>query len=183
MIDWNALKTEYVSGQMSYKALARARGIPYATLYEHGRIDHWADARRLHTRKTVRKSLDRIGDRQAENLARVDALADELLGKLSQAIDELDLAVTRCREKGEDEAGFTWQKDYEKAEPGGLVDRKGLQQLAASLKDLKEIKALQTELDQLEQEARIQRLKKEARQEEPAPVEVVLGEGLEDFAD
>lgn len=182
MHDWNQLKTEYVTSQISYKALAKKYGVAYATLYEHARIDHWSDARRLHTQNTVRKSLDQIGDRQAENLARVDALADELLQKLSRAIGELDLVVTKHREKGEDEKGCQWQVDYEKAEPGGMVDRKGLRQLAASLKDLKEIKALQSELDKLEQEARIERLKKAAKEEETDRIQVVLGENLEDYS-
>ena len=182
MKDWNLLKTEYVTSQISYKALAQKHGIAYKTLYEHARIDHWSDERRLHTRKTVRKSLDQIGDRQAENLARVDALADELLQKLSRAIGELDMVVTRHREKGEDDQGCQWQVDYEKAEPGGIVDRKGLRQLAASLKDLKEIKALQSELDRLEQEARIERLKKAAREEETDRIQVVLAEDMEEYS-
>ena len=182
MTDWNALKTRYASGTMSYKALAEEYGICYQTLYEHGRMEHWGEARKAHREKTVRKSLDRIGDRQAENLARVDALADELLQKLGRAIDELDLAVTRCREKGEDESGVQWQREFETAEPGGRIDRQGLRQLAASLRDLKEIKALQSELDRLEQEARIERLKKAAADpEDPGTLEVVLQEDLREF--
>ena len=180
MIPWNALKTEYVTTQISFKELAKNHGVSYKTLYEHARIDHWADARRLHTQKTVRKSLDRIGDQQAENLAKVDALADELLQKLGKAIDELEMTVTRYREKGEDEKGNHWQKDYERAEPGGVVDRKGLQQLAASLRDLKQIKALQSELDRLEQEARIERLKKDS-QDPDTGLRVILEGELQEF--
>ena len=181
MTDWNQLKTEYASGQMTYKDLARAHGLNYATLRDHARYDHWADARRMHTSKTVRKSLDIIGDRQAENLARVDALADELLQKLDKAIGELDLAVTRCREKGESEEGTKWEKDYELTEPGGRVDRQGLRQLTASLKDLKEIKALQTELDRLEQEARIERLQKASEDPKPQTLQVLLEGEMSDF--
>lgn len=179
MIAWDALKTEYASGQMSYRQLAQTHGVSYKTLYQHARIDHWADARRLHSQKTVRKSLDKIGDHQAEELARVDGLADELLDKLGKAIDELELTVIRHREKGEDEKGNQWQVDYEKTEPGGMVDRKGLQQLAATLKNLKQIKALQTELDKLEQEARIHRLQQEAREEDGGVRLILEGEALD----
>ena len=174
MTQWDALKTEYATSQISFKELAKKHGVSYQTLYTHARIEHWADARRLHTRNTLRKSMDQIGDRQAQDLARVDALADALLQKLGQAIEELDLSVVRHREKGENQEGTKWQLDYEKREKGGAVDRKGLQQLAASLKDLKQIKALQSELDKLEQEVRIEKLKKESQNEEKGQIQVVL---------
>ena len=183
MTQWDALKTEYATSQISFKELAKKHGVSYKTLYTHARIEHWADARRLHTQRTLHKSMDQIGDRQAQDLARVDQLADALLQKLGQAIEELDLTVTRHREKGEDDKGTKWQLDYEQREKGGAVDRKGLQQLAASLKDLKQIKALQTELDKLEQEIRIEKLKKEAENGAAPEIQVILEGATEGFGD
>ena len=47
---------------------------------------------------------------------------------------------------------------------GGVVDRAGLRQLTAALKDLKEIQMLKSELDRQEQEARIAKLQADAQQ-------------------
>ena len=47
-----------------------------------------------------------------------------------------------------------------------IIDRQGLKQIAAALKDIKEVQMLKSELDRREQEARIAKLQKEAEKEE-----------------
>lgn len=160
MIPWEKLKTEYISTQCSYKDLCEKYGVSYGTLKIHARCDRWVEERQKHLQKTMEKSLDLISDQQAEDLARVDDLADQLLSKLETAIRQLDLTVIHRKESGTEE-NQKWEKSFEETAPGGPVDRQGLRQLAACLKDLKQIKAIQTELENLEQEARIRELQQE----------------------
>ena len=181
MINWEKLKTEYVTGQMRYKDLAEKYKIPYSTLKIHARCDHWVEERENHVKSTMEKSLSLIGDRQAEDLARVDQLADELLTKLQTAVKELDLVVIQHKEKGESQ-DCKWEKSYEETAPGGTVDRQGLKQLAACLKDLKQVKAIQTELEKLEQEGRIQKLQKEAKEDMDREITVTLEGPLSDYS-
>ena len=179
MIEWEKLKTEYVTSQISYKELCQKYGVSYSTLKIHARCDHWVEERERHLKRTMEKSLDKIGDQQAENLAKVDDLADQLLEKLQQAIEELDLTVIHHKEKGEEDCK-TWEKTYDETAPGGAVDRKGLRQLAACLKDLKQIKAIQSELEKLEQEARIEALKHQTSG--PGQITVVMEGKAEDYS-
>lgn len=178
---WEEIKTEYITTQVSYKRLAEKYGLNPGTVATRGRFEHWAEKRREHLQKTVEKSVDKIGDQQAENLIRVDALADQLLDKLGRAIEELDMTVVRHREKEKTEEKETLI-EYEEFKPGGVVDRKALRQLAASLKDLKQVKALQSELDKLEQEARIERLRHQMEQEDSGGITVSLEGDIRDFA-
>ena len=66
-------------------------------------------------------------------------LADKLLIKLEQAIDELDLQVTTHKIKTE-RANTEETTEFRVAVPGGMVDRAGLRQLTGALKEIKIIK-------------------------------------------
>ena len=75
-------------------------------------------------------------DRQ--NLS-VEELADRLLEKLAQAIEELNQEVTARRVKTKDENGTITEQVLEVQE--SIIDRAGLKQLTAVLKELQAIKA------------------------------------------
>ncbi len=181
MVDWEKLKTEYITTRCSYRELSEKYGVSYGTLKIHARCDRWVEEREKHFRRTVEKSLDIIGDRQAEDLAKVDHMADQMLEKLQQAIEELDLAVIQHKEKGESDS-CKWEKTYVETVPGGIVDRQGLQKLAACLKDLKQIKDIQTELEKLEQELKIQKLREEAEGEDAQGVLVTMEKDVVPFS-
>lgn len=74
-------------------------------------------------------------DRQ--NLS-VEILADRLLEKLDQAIDELNLEVTTRKVKIKDEDGETTTEELEITK--SIIDRMGLKQLTSVLKELQTIK-------------------------------------------
>lgn len=69
----------------------------------------------------------------------VEALADRLLEKLAQAIEELNLEVTSKKIKKQDAEGRTTVEVLEVEET--IIDRAGLKQLTAVLKELQAIKA------------------------------------------
>jgi hypothetical protein len=69
----------------------------------------------------------------------VEALADRLLEKLAQAIEELNQEVTARRVRKKDENGNITEEVLEVQE--SIIDRAGLKQLTAVLKELQAIKA------------------------------------------
>ena len=69
----------------------------------------------------------------------VEALADRLLEKLAQAIEELNLEVTTTKVKSKEEDGETVTESLEIKK--SIINRTGLKQLTAVLKELQEIKA------------------------------------------
>ena len=62
------------------------------------------------------------------------------------------------------------------------MDTQGMKHISGVLKDLKEIQMIRSELDIREQEERIEKLRREAQQEQNRePIQVIIGEGLEDY--
>ena len=196
MADWQAIKTEYITTDTSYRKLAQKYGIHYKVISERGKDEGWVELRSQHRDKTLTKTLGKISDKQADKLARIDDLADKLLEKLEQAITELDLQLAKHTDKTKtieynndlrpDKPTREVVHEEEKLlEVKSIVDRQGLKQIASALKDIKEVKMLRSELDRQEQEARIANLRKNAEKDDDdtdnGVIEVVFAAGPEEW--
>lgn len=170
MADWQAIKTEYITTDTSYRKLAEKYGIHYKVISERGKAEGWVELRSQHRDKTLTKTLDKISNKQSDKMARLDKLTDKLLDKLEQAIEELDLQLAKHTDKTKtieydndrrpDKPTREVVHEEEKLlEVKSIVDRQGLKQIASALKDIKEVKMLRSELDRQEQEARIAALR------------------------
>ena len=192
MADWQAIKTEYITTQTSYRKLAEKYGIHYKVISERGKDEGWVELRSQHRDKTLTKTLDKISNKQADKMARIDKLTDKLLDKLEQAITELDLQLAKHTDKTKtieynndrrpDKPTREVVHEEEKLlEVKSIVDRQGLKQIASALKDIKEVKMLRSELDRQEQEARIDNLRKQANKDDDKVegIEVVFLSGEE----
>ena len=180
--DWQAIKTEYITTNTSYRKLAEKYAVNYQTICARSKAEGWIQLREQHRNKTLTKTVEKIGEKQARRAAKIDTLADKLLIKLEKAIDELDLQVTTHKIKTE--SGNTeWSTEYKVATEGGTVDRTGLRQLTAALSELKDIKGELSELDRKEQEARIANLQKQAEKDadDTDVIEVVFAAGPEEW--
>lgn len=173
MADWQAIKTEYITTQTSYRKLAQKYGIHYKVISERGKDEKWVELRSQHRDKTLTKTLDKISSKKADKMARIDDLADKLLEKLEQAITELDMQLYRNTDKTkiieynndlrpDKPTKETIHEEEKLLEAKSLVDRQGLKQIASALKDIKEVKMLRSELDRQEQEARIAALRQKS---------------------
>ena len=91
MADWQAIKTEYITTDTSYRKLAQKYGIHYKVISERGKAEKWVELRSQHKDRTLTKTLNKISNKQTDKMSRIDDLADQLLVKLEQAITELDL--------------------------------------------------------------------------------------------
>jgi hypothetical protein len=161
MADWQAIKTEYITTDTSYRKLAQKYGVRYATVQERAKKEKWTELRDQHRTSTVSKSISKIGDKQASKMARIEGITDKLLSKLEKAVNELDLEIVKKKVKVEKD-GMEVTTETMEARLGGIVDRTGLRQITAALKDLKEIQMLKSELDRQEQEARIANLQRQS---------------------
>lgn len=161
MADWQAIKTEYITTNTSYRKLAQKYGVSYQAICHRSKEEGWLAAREQHTNKTVSKAIDKISDKKVDKLARIEGITDKLLSKLEKAVEELDFEIIKKKKKVDDGLTEITTETMEAVE-GGIVDRAGLRQLTAALKDLKEIQMLKSELDRQEQEARIDKLRADA---------------------
>lgn len=173
MVDWTAIKTEYITTDTSYRKLAQKYDIHYKVISERGKDEKWVELRSQYRDKTLTKTLDKMSSKKADKMARIDDLADKLLEKLEQAITELDLQLYKHTDKTkvieynnslrpDKPTKETIHEEEKLLEVKSIVDRQGLKQIASALKDIKEVKMLRSELDKQEQEARIAALRQKS---------------------
>lgn len=156
-MDWEQIRTDYITGDDSYRQLAEKYGVSLSDVGSHGAQEGWVPQRKQYRDKVRTKTMEKIANREAgqaaKRVAKVGELADKLLLKLGEAIE------------------------------GGDLDPKSIRSLTASLRDLQEIKGDKSELDRQEQEARIANLRRQVERDSdgPASITVQLG-GLEEYA-
>lgn len=196
MADWQAIKTEYITTDTSYRKLAQKHDIHYKVISERGKDEKWVELRSQYRDKTLTKTLDKMSSKKADKMARIDDLADKLLEKLEQAITELDLQLYKHTDKTkvieynnslrpDKPTKETIHEEEKLLEVKSIVDRQGLKQIASALKDIKEVKQLRSELDEQEQMARIANLQKMAQKEDTQAdgcIRVTIAEDLEEYS-
>ena len=155
MADWQAIKTEYITTQTSYRKLAQKYGVSTTQICNVGRDEKWVEQREQYLNKTTAKTIEKISQQEASRAARIYSVADKLLNKIEAMVD------------GE-----------------RPLDTKGIRALTAAVKDLKEIQSVKSSLDEQEQMARITNLQKQAEKDKDDNadvIEVVFAAGPEEW--
>ena len=150
-MDWKRIKAEYIAGGTSYRKLAEKYGVSFNTLKTRAKEEQWYELRQQKDHKTTTKIVETLSDKDAEKAVDIIDVADKLLGKLSELMETM------------------------------VVDTQSFKQLTSALKDLKEIKGYKSDADMREQEARINKLRKEAEREDDTTneIEIVFKAGEE----
>ena len=131
--NWNKIKAEYIAGGTSYRKLAKKYGVPRTTLERKAKDEKWLELRGRAEGKAEAKMVDAISNKSAKIDDKYFRLVDKLMSKAEETIDGLDVwSVTALKE------------------------------MSTALKNLKECKGIKSELDIDEQNARIEKLRKEA---------------------
>ncbi len=151
MADWQAIKTEYITTDTSYRKLAQKYGVNVTNIAKKASAEGWVDERKQYASKTQAKTLEKISQQEANRAARVQTVADKLLNKIEAMVD------------GEG----VW-----------ALDAKGVRALTAAVKDLKEIQNIKSDADRREQEARIANLRKQADPDDHQEAPKLVIEGL-----
>ena len=154
MADWQAIKTEYITTDTSYRKLAQKYGVNVTTIAKRASDEEWVEQRKQYATKKQAKTLERISQQEANRAAKIHSVADKLLLKIEAMV-----------------------------ESGRPLDSKGIRALTAAVKDLKEIQSVRSELDKQEQEARIANLRKQAEKDDDTAdvIEVVFAAGPEEW--
>ena len=155
--NWKKIKTEYITTDTSYRKLAEKYGIRYTVIGERAKAEGWVAARKQYRDETVTKTVDAIAQQEIDRAARVRTVADKLLDKIEAMVDT--------------------------AEPTDMT-AKAIRALTAAVKDLREIQGIKSDLDAMEQEARIAKLRKEAENDDDGGagvIEVVFAAGPEEW--
>ena len=175
-MDWNEIRTEYISTDTSYRKLAEKYDVPVSTIFKRAKKENWVDLKKQNDDNMVAKTLETCGEMQAERLKRIQTATDALLSKIEQAIAELNIVLnTKTKktkvieynniERPDKPTKEIIEEEIEVVETASIVDRTGLKAIASALKDIKEIQMLKSDADMREQEARIAKLHKEVEEE------------------
>ena len=187
--DWTKIKTEYITtDKSSYRKLAEKYDIPLGTICKKAKRENWPELKKRFYDNKVTKTVTSVENHQIKKLERILTITDKLLDKIERAVDELDLQLCKKVEKVKvieynnydrpDKPTKEVINETEKVtEIRTIIDRKGAQELAAAIKSLKEVQMLKTELDEQEQKARIDKLRKDAMEEEKDKTITVVMEG------
>jgi hypothetical protein len=151
MADWQAIKTEYITTDTSYRKLAQKYGVSHVQIGNVGKEEKWVELRRQHLDKTFAKSMNAIASQQAARTAKLIGVSDLLLDKIKSLIED---------------------------NPELLVLPQNMKHISGVLKDLKDIQMIKSDADMREQEARIEKLRREAEPEKAGEAPKLIIEGL-----
>ena len=193
--DWKKVKTEYItSDNSSYRKLAEKYGISLGTLCKRAKRENWPELKKRHYDEKVTKTVAAVEEKEVKKMQRIQDITDRLLDKIERAVEELDIQLFKDVEKEkvieynnvERPDKPTKEIVHEKetvTEVHTIIDRKGVQELASAIKSLKEVQMLKSELDEQEQKARIDKLRKEAMAENTDnEIEITMGEEADSYA-
>lgn len=188
-VDWQEVKTEYVTTDTSYRKLAKKYGVSATAVANKAKAENWVSLREQFLSDSFTKTVKKIKQKESDRMSRIMAASDKLLEKIERAIDELDIQMVTYKEKTkvieynnykrpDKPTKEVIEEKEELIETKSIIDRMGLQKVAASLLALKEIQDLKSEADIREQEARIAKLEKEAEDEDKtSEVEIIIQGG------
>jgi Glu-tRNA(Gln) amidotransferase subunit E-like FAD-binding protein len=131
-VDWNILKAEYIAGGTSYRKLADKYGVDRNAVQKIATKEEWPKLKSQAKAKAESKMVNTISSDIAKNSVKINDVADKLLDKIVHLLDELEIA-----------------------------DSQTIKQCTSALKDIKEIKGVKSEIDLKEQNARIDKLRKD----------------------
>lgn len=155
MADWEKIKAEYLTTEISIRELAQKHGVHYTTIAKKSSKEDWQTQRQQQANKTLTKMLAADTKNKADRVARLNTVADKLLRKVEVYVDV-----------------------------DGPISPTSIKNLSDALKNIKEVQMIRTEQDILEQEARIAKLQKEAQKEDKdqKSITIKLEGGLSDYA-
>lgn len=173
VVDWQAIKTEYITTSTSYRKLAQKYGVGYQAICIRSQDEGWISLREQHTNKTVTKAIEKISKKKVDRYTRLMNASDRLLKKVEKAIDELDLTLatnvkkTKTIEYNNPERPDKPTKEVIDEETeilsvSTIIDRNGLKAIASALTAIKDVQMIRSDLDIREQEARIANLERQA---------------------
>lgn len=156
-MDWNKIKTEYVTSGMSYRKLSAKYGVNATVLAQRAKREDWVGLKAQYQSKTQTKVLAAIANKQVNRASRLQTVADKLLSKVERVIDDPET-------------------DFR--------DTATMRDISRILKDLKDVQMIKSPEDIAEQEARIANLRKMAEKDDSKnePIQVSMGEELEDYS-
>ena len=148
-MDWKQLKREYIAGGTSYRKLAAKHNANLSVLKRIAREEDWVGLREQCKSKAATKIVEIESDKQADRMRRLLNVSDMLLDAVEDAV-----------------------KQFQAGEL--MLDKGALKSLSGTIKDIKDIQNIKSQLDIEEQKARVAILKKQAEADNDTTSEIAV---------
>lgn len=140
MVDWNAIKTEYITTNTSYRKLSDKYNIPFNTVQCRGKREGWVDLRTQYQDEIEEKAIKKAANKVSDYKSTLYDLAYDIAMQLKT---------------------MTQGRTIEDLARAGLKPR----DITGAIKDIEDILHIKSEADMREQEARIKNLQKQVEED------------------
>lgn len=149
-MDWDAIKTEYITTDTSYRKLAEKYKVSFSTLRKIAAKEHWTELRHNVEAKRDTELVEKLGKKTAKIDSKYYDLVDKLFDKAEWVIENTPVWTVNA-----------------------------IKEMATAMKYLKECKGVKSDADMREQEARIANLNRQAAVDDTVNEVTVTIEGGE----
>lgn len=149
-IDWDAIKTEYVTGDMGQNALIKKYKIDQKLVAKHSKQDEWVKARKEYREKVQAKAQEKSANKRANELAGLLDSSYKMRDVIANAMNDPQQFNRYLVTKGSKGGEFHTEEVIK-----DKVDTKALREMTQALKALE---GLIRSLNNIPTEAEMQRL-------------------------
>ena len=185
-INWDAIKTEYITTHISLRDLAEKYGVSSSQVCVKSRTEKWVDQRESYRRKLTAKATQKAATRESNRLAKLIAATTKAVDVATKALED-DKQFNRYIVTEGLGVGITEtsEKVFEK------VDTKALKDLVSVIKDttalLRDFYNLPTPAQAEAQRIAAERLemdrkKADADSNDGAEITIIMDDSLDDFS-
>lgn len=149
-INWEKIKSEYITTDISLTKLANKHGVPRSSLARRSTKEKWVEQRERYKSKVITKTVEKSANREANRLARLMDTTSKAIDVAVKAFgdqDQFNRYIVEKREKyafptpsGEDgdadETALISERQWSEEHVFSKVDTKALKDMTAVLKDL-----------------------------------------------
>lgn len=154
MADWKKIKTEYITKGTSLRKLAEKYDVGESTIFGRASKEQWVEQREQFQSKAVAKTLEAAATKEADRATRLKTVADKLLAKVEELVEDGSPL---------------------------MLNSQSLKHLSGVLKDIKDIQMIKSDADMREQEARIENLRRQTKDNTANQITVVLEGELSEY--
>lgn len=149
--NWEKIKTEYITGDISQRKLAAKYGVSRSTLQKIAADEKWTALRDKHRKETVQKACQKTAEKQAENIKDILLTAAKMATTIDEAMKDPEQFRRYIVTEGLGE-GFseTSEKIFDRVDFRALKDAAAALQTVAKIQ--KDILAMDRIVDQEKRE-------------------------------
>ena len=128
-IDWNKIKTEYVTGDINQRDLANKYKVNVRDLADHCRKEGWVEQRKKYREQIAKKTEQKIANKKANELSKVLDASFKIRDTIYSAVDDPKQFNRYLVQYGQGEGRFdTEERVYAK------IDSKAIREMTQALK-------------------------------------------------